>query len=164
MSETTYPKSWIEAEYNNIFSLMSSLKTDEAGPRVAASSVIEKISAAVSAEVKQEKVPAVLNTDGSIKTPETTKNVYPAKITVNLTRAELDGVTVGMKEWLKKSEVSAEQILLLKAISKSFGISNRFNKHLDTILADIKVEEDLDPEVEEPLDIVEVDVEVDDKK
>lgn len=164
MSETTYQRTWTEVAYNNIYQLLAAFKTEEVGPRVAASSVVEKISAAVSALVKSEKVPAVLEADGSIKTAETTKQIFPESITINLTRGELDGVTVGIKEWLKKSEVSAEQILLLKAISKSFGIFNRFAKHLDTILADIKVEEDLDPEVDEPLDAIEVDVEVDDKK
>lgn len=168
MSETTYQRTWPEVAYNNIYQLLTAFKTEEVGPRVAASSVVEKISAAVSALVKTEKVPAVLEADGSVKTAETTKQIFPASITVTLTRGELDGITVGIKEWLKKSEVTAEQILLLKAISKSFGIFNRFAKHLDTILADMKVDEDLDPEIEEPLDAVEVEVDsgvkVDDKK
>ena len=155
MSETTYQRTWNEAAYNNIFQLMSAFKTEEVGPRVAASSVVEKISAAVSGQVKSEKVPAVLNEDGSIKTAETTKQVFPESITITLTRGEIDGVTVGIKEWLKKAEVSAEQILLLKLISKSFGISNRFNKHLESILDNIKVEEDVDPEIQDELDPVE---------
>lgn len=154
MSETTYQRTWIEPEYNQIFQLASAFKTEDVGPRVAASSVVEKISAAVSALVKTEKVPAVLGDDGSVKTPETTKQVMPEKITISLSRGEIDGITIGVKEWIKKSEVSAEQILLLKAISKSFGISNRFNKHLESILADIKIEEDVDPEIDEPLDAI----------
>lgn len=156
MSETTYQRTWNEPEYNNIFQLLSAFKTEEVGPRVAASSIVEKISTTVSSQVKSEKVPAVLNEDGSIKTEETTKQVFPTSITLTLTRGEIDGVTVGIKEWIKKSEVNAEQILLLKAISKSFGISNRFNKHLETILDSIKVDEDIDPEIQEELDPIDV--------
>jgi len=149
----TYVKKLSEGEYNAVFSLGSSFDGTE-GPRFAATKINEKISEKVRDGVTKT---AKLDEKGEAVKDEKGETVlvdaYPKSIEVTLTRAELDGYFIGIKETVKKSEVKSSDIALIGNISKSLGMSARFKKYSDEVLASVKVEEEFDVEVvDEPLD------------
>ena len=100
----TYTKKLTEAEYLGIFNLGAFFDGSEQA-RFAASKISEKIADAVRAGTREvvvldEKNNPKLLADGS---PETAQKA-PESIEITLTRKELDGYYIGVKESLKKSE------------------------------------------------------------
>lgn len=149
MSEI-FKRELVEAEYNAIYNIGNAFKGAE-GPRVAATKINEKISDKVRAGVVKKKVTET-GKDGVETTVE--RDVFPEKIELDLTRAELDGYFGGVKEVLKESETRAEQIAIIGAVCKTLGMFKRFSKHTDSVLASIEaVTDDFDENInDEPLD------------
>lgn len=150
----TYTKKLTEAEYLGIFNLGAFFDGSEQA-RFAASKISEKIADAVRAGTREvvvldEKNNPKLLADGS---PETAQKA-PESIEITLTRKELDGYYIGVKESLKKGTVKTSEIAQIKLICGSLGMSGRFAKYADEVVASIEVSKDgLDEEtVEEPLD------------
>lgn len=145
----TYKRVLNSVEYQNIFEIASSFK-GEASIKTAASKINEKIGEAVRANAvvrKDENGETVLDTNGN------PVNDLPSTITVEFSRAELDGFWRGLVEKIGDAETDVKSILILKVISKSLGMSGRFSKYETTTIDMNKVEEDLDEEtVDEPLD------------
>ena len=153
MADEVYKKTLNENEYNSVFNLVSSFKTEDPAARVGAASIVTKIQTAVQSGLKDEVVPAVLDEIGKVVTPETTRKILPTSLVIDFSRAELDSISLGLKHWIKDVEITADKIIFAKAITKILGISNRFSKFLESILESIeKFEEPLDPIVDEPLD------------
>lgn len=149
----TYTKTLQEGEYNAVFSLGNTFEGAE-GPRFAATKINEKISEQVRA--RATKKPKLDGSGVVVKDAngeDVLEDVFPSSISVELTRAELDGYFIGIKEVLKKPEVKSQDITLIGHISKSLGMSARFKKYSAEVMEAIKVEDDLDAEfVDEPLD------------
>lgn len=149
----TYTKTLLEGEYNAVFALGSTFDGTE-GPRFAATKINEKITEKVRAGATKKPK---LDEKGAIVNDENGNpvllDVYPASIEVTLTRAELDGYFIGIKETAKKPEAKSQDITLIGNISKSLGMSARFKKYADEVMLSIRVDEELDAEVvAEPLD------------
>lgn len=121
------------AEYNVVFQLASGLSGSSS--KVAATRAIELIREAVG--------------------PQTKEGVLPESITVDFPRNVLDGLYLGIVEKAKEEKITASDVLQLKAVSTILRMKGRFDKFIDTELANIKSEEEEEFDIEtvdEPLD------------
>lgn len=117
------------------------------------------ISEKISEQIKQNSTKKpVLDKDGNPELNEDGKQKIevtpPEKITVVLTRAELDGFFIGVKESFGVEGVTVGDIASIKQICAVLGMRIRFAKYSEKIVAEIeRNNEPLDSElIEDPLD------------
>jgi hypothetical protein len=153
MSET-YKKTLTTDEYLSVYKLGEYFDGNETA-RFVASKINERISEAI--RTKSTQTPAVDDKNNPILDEagkQKIKITPPEKIDLILTRSELDGFFLGVKETLKKPEVKSGDINLIGATCRSLGMSLRFEKYAESVISSIELNtEPLDDEqITDPLD------------
>ena len=150
----TYKKILSTEEYLAVYRLGEYFDGSEVA-RFVASKVNERIAEGIRDHSTKEpavddKNQPILDESGKQKV----KITPPEKLTIVFTRPELDGYFIGIKEAVAKSEVKAADILIIKNVCKSLGMSGRFEKYSENVLSKVeKNKEPLDDEIiTDPLD------------
>lgn len=118
-----------------------------------------KVNERIALELRKGSKSVVLkNEDGTVKKGEDgkplTRIVPPEFIEITFSRAELDGLFIGVKETIKLAGVSSNDVVTIGYLCGVLGMSSRFKNYADSVLKSIEVDPtQLDEEiVVDPLD------------